>query len=118
MMTLFREPKSVRRQHLLLSDINECITCRLCNGYLIDPTTINECMHTCKYSLLDMSLYLKGSHFKLFHFKFFATIRSFQSTGLLISINSRNDNFFEYVLIIYEQLLYAKSANKNPQSLR
>lgn len=28
--------------------INEHITCRLCAGYLIDATTITECLHTCK----------------------------------------------------------------------
>ncbi|KXJ15730.1 Polycomb group RING finger protein 3 [Exaiptasia diaphana] len=29
-----------------LSEINEHITCRLCDGYLIDATTIVECLHT------------------------------------------------------------------------
>lgn len=32
-----------------LWDINAHITCRLCNGYLIDATTVTECLHTCKY---------------------------------------------------------------------
>ncbi|XP_070592953.1 polycomb group RING finger protein 3 [Erythrolamprus reginae] len=30
-----------------LWDINAHITCRLCNGYLIDATTVTECLHTC-----------------------------------------------------------------------
>ncbi|NXN39737.1 PCGF3 protein, partial [Rhinoptilus africanus] len=29
-----------------LWDINAHITCRLCNGYLIDATTVTECLHT------------------------------------------------------------------------
>lgn len=29
-----------------ISDINECITCKLCKGYFIDATTIIECLHT------------------------------------------------------------------------
>lgn len=33
-----------------LWDINAHITCRLCNGYLIDATTVTECLHTCKYN--------------------------------------------------------------------
>ncbi|XP_018095407.1 polycomb group RING finger protein 3 isoform X2 [Xenopus laevis] len=29
-----------------LWDINAHITCRLCNGYLVDATTVTECLHT------------------------------------------------------------------------
>lgn len=32
-----------------LWDINAHITCRLCSGYLIDATTVTECLHTCEY---------------------------------------------------------------------
>ncbi len=35
---------------ILLTDVNEFITCFLCRGYLIDATTIPDCLHTCKYS--------------------------------------------------------------------
>lgn len=31
-----------------LWDINAHITCRLCEGYLIDATTVTECLHTCE----------------------------------------------------------------------
>merc|ERR1719361_3012579 len=32
-----------------LKELNEHITCRICHGYLIDATTVTECMHTfCK----------------------------------------------------------------------
>lgn len=28
--------------------LNNYITCRICRGYLIDATTVTECLHTCK----------------------------------------------------------------------
>lgn len=31
-----------------LCHINAHITCRLCEGYLIDATTVTECLHTCE----------------------------------------------------------------------
>ncbi len=36
-----------------MQGINEHITCRLCAGYLIDATTITECLHTCEYTQLN-----------------------------------------------------------------
>ncbi len=38
-----------------LCHINAHITCRLCEGYLIDATTVTECLHTCR-SLLTHQL--------------------------------------------------------------
>ncbi|NXT29905.1 PCGF3 protein, partial [Syrrhaptes paradoxus] len=38
-------PKMLTRK-IKLWDINAHITCRLCNGYLIDATTVTECLHT------------------------------------------------------------------------
>lgn len=35
-----------------LKSVNTHITCTLCRGYLIEATTITECLHTCKYILL------------------------------------------------------------------
>lgn len=35
----------------LVKDFNQFITCHLCKGYLIDATTIIECLHSCKLSL-------------------------------------------------------------------
>ena len=32
-----------------MCDINQHVTCKLCAGYLIDATTITECLHTCKF---------------------------------------------------------------------
>lgn len=33
---------------VLLDNVIPFITCNLCKGYLIDATTIVECLHTCK----------------------------------------------------------------------
>ncbi|XP_027043193.1 polycomb group RING finger protein 5-A-like [Pocillopora damicornis] len=38
--------QSNRERKLKLQDLNTFITCELCNGYLIKPTTITECLHT------------------------------------------------------------------------
>lgn len=32
-----------------LQTVSAQITCHLCKGYLIDATTIVECLHSCKY---------------------------------------------------------------------
>ena len=43
-----------------LRDLNCVLTCRLCNGYLIDATTITECLHTfCRSCILN---YLDQDH--------------------------------------------------------
>ena len=32
-----------------LRTLNEMITCKICHGYLVDATTVTECLHTfCK----------------------------------------------------------------------
>lgn len=35
-----------------LQDLNSHILCVLCGGYLVDATTIVECLHSCKYFML------------------------------------------------------------------
>lgn len=45
---LLQKPKMLTRK-IKLWDINAHITCRLCSGYLIDATTVTECLHTCEY---------------------------------------------------------------------
>lgn len=37
------------RKHLV-KDFNHFITCYLCRGYLIKPTTVTECLHTCEWT--------------------------------------------------------------------
>ena len=36
-----------------ITDLNPHITCVLCQGYLVDATTIIECLHSCKYLIND-----------------------------------------------------------------
>jgi hypothetical protein len=40
---------SYKPNKILLNTVNPYITCNLCKGYLIDATTIVECLHSCKY---------------------------------------------------------------------
>lgn len=42
--------KAMERK-IKLKSLNPHITCKICNGYLIDATTVTECLHTCKYQL-------------------------------------------------------------------
>lgn len=39
---------ATQRKHLV-KDFNPYITCYICKGYLIKPTTVTECLHTCMY---------------------------------------------------------------------
>lgn len=32
-----------------IKDLNDNITCSICNGYLIEATTIIDCLHACEY---------------------------------------------------------------------
>ncbi|XP_073239030.1 polycomb group RING finger protein 3-like isoform X2 [Porites lutea] len=42
-----------KRVKLPLVNLNQHITCKLCNGYLVDASTITECLHTfCKSCLV------------------------------------------------------------------
>lgn len=44
-----------------LEELNPHIMCALCAGYLVDATTIIECLHSCKYKLY---FYLEHIDFK------------------------------------------------------
>ncbi|KAI7693494.1 Polycomb group RING finger protein 1 [Sarcoptes scabiei] len=37
-----------QEERKFVKDLNEFISCYLCKGYLIDATTIIECLHSCK----------------------------------------------------------------------
>jgi hypothetical protein len=39
---------SQKHEKIKLVEINSYLTCYLCKGYLIDATTISECLHSCK----------------------------------------------------------------------
>ena len=53
------KPNPMERK-IKLKTLNPYITCLLCRGYLIEATTITECLHTCKYMV--------GSTFSLARF--------------------------------------------------
>lgn len=43
-----------------LSDLNDFISCPVCHGYLIEATTVNECLHTfCRSCIVS---YIKDDH--------------------------------------------------------
>lgn len=49
-----------------LAELTPYILCSICKGYLIDATTITECLHTCKH-LVHLSEYLKFFEMSLKH---------------------------------------------------
>lgn len=36
-------------RRIKLKTLNSHITCKICRGYLVDATTVTECLHTCNY---------------------------------------------------------------------
>lgn len=36
-------------RRLQVQEFNNLISCYLCGGYLINPTTVDECVHSCEY---------------------------------------------------------------------
>lgn len=45
------ESVNMMEKKVKLKTVNPHITCTLCKGYLVEATTITECLHTCKCSL-------------------------------------------------------------------
>lgn len=39
-------------RRIKLKTLNEHIMCAICSGYLIDATTVTECLHTCKFIMV------------------------------------------------------------------
>lgn len=52
--TVAQQPSSSK---IMLNIVNPQITCSLCKGYLINATTIVECLHSCKYIFTQQSIY-------------------------------------------------------------
>lgn len=44
-----------------ITTVSPQITCHLCKGYLIDATTIVECLHSCKYYLF-FSIFMRHNN--------------------------------------------------------
>lgn len=51
------QPK--QQPKLLLKSINLSITCHLCEGYLIDATTLVDCLHSCKFFFILFFVFVK-----------------------------------------------------------
>lgn len=49
---------AMRQRPILLSAVNPHIICSLCFGYLIDATTIVECLHSCKLNFIYIFRFL------------------------------------------------------------
>ena len=58
-----------------LKTVNVHITCFLCKGYLIDATTITECLHTCEYLISYLRRVMCIAHTLYREINFFATAR-------------------------------------------
>ena len=43
--------KRAEKRRLDVTELNPHIQCQLCKGYLIDPVTVVECLHSCKCAL-------------------------------------------------------------------
>jgi len=43
-------------RRLAARDVIDHVTCRLCSGYLIDATTVVDCLHSCKSDFLFSGL--------------------------------------------------------------
>jgi len=48
MFFLHNEEMASIGKRRLLRDVNPHLICLLCRGYLIDATTVVECLHSCK----------------------------------------------------------------------
>ena len=66
-----------------LVQLNPHISCQICQGYLIDATTVTECLHTCKLpcllSTLFMSKYTFDTKFILTSYFLFSFLFTFDS---------------------------------------
>ena len=47
--TTHRIIKQKERRRVDLTELNPHIVCAICSGYLIDPVTVVECLHSCEY---------------------------------------------------------------------
>ena len=74
-----------------LKTVNPFITCYICKGYLVDSTTITECLHTCKF-LCWSKLWSVNHHLISMYFR-----------NLIFYIHtlSKNYNFFFCIFKIW-----------------
>lgn len=62
-----------------IKDLNDIIICSICNGYLIEATTISDCLHACKYFIIyiferKLKTYIKFRFIELLNFMVFGAV--------------------------------------------
>lgn len=62
---LFYQAEMHRTTRIKITELNPHLMCVLCGGYFIDATTIIECLHSCKYKVLDFLCAMCVQHFVL-----------------------------------------------------
>ena len=49
-------------QRIKIKELNEFITCSICSGYLINASTVTECLHTCTYIFDTLKMFSTFDH--------------------------------------------------------
>ena len=50
--------RTAEKRKVEVTELNPHIQCQLCKGYLIDPVTVVECLHSCECPNVQCTLYL------------------------------------------------------------
>lgn len=85
-----------------IKDVNPHIICSLCFGYFIDATAIVECLHTCKYAMLNIYSHCQISN-ACFKVQYAQQIRklcillAFKASSILAKLS----NLVEYRILIF-----------------
>lgn len=53
---IFYQAEMHRTTRIKITELNPHLMCVLCGGYFIDATTIIECLHSCKYTIVFLCL--------------------------------------------------------------
>lgn len=95
---------ATQRKHLV-KDFNPYITCYICKGYLIKPTTVTECLHTCTYfvSSAHQSLFLFVP-LKLLCFVFVWILRFTKQPQNYFQVNFQNICHWDVTSVFFCQL--------------
>lgn len=78
--------------------LNPHLICVLCGGYLIDATTIVECLHSCKYTT---TCYFRGLKSMYFNHNWTSY---FSATSLYEAIC--HDDFYSFLICLVKRYVY------------
>ena len=59
--------RAAEKRKVEVTELNPHIQCQLCKGYLIDPVTVVECLHSCECPTVHCTLYLRLSECRNVH---------------------------------------------------